>query len=180
MEAALIGLTGVLLGILLNELLRRKNRIEGYAARVFDKRLEVYEGLYERVSACSQVAADVIENADYSSEDRHAIVSAAIHEIAGWCDKHDMYINEEITVHCVPLLMGIEEVHDIPDVEKKEQRIRQFRESLVDAKRMIRKEAGIADIERVFTGITKPKHSSPVIEYYRTKKKELGIKGKWD
>lgn len=59
MEAAIIGLTGMLLGILLNELLRRRNRIEGYAVRVFDKRLEIYEGLYERVSACSEVAIDV-------------------------------------------------------------------------------------------------------------------------
>lgn len=180
METALIGLLGVLVGVLLNELLRRNNRIEGYATRVFDKRLEVYEGLYERVSASADVATDVVENPDYSSEQRHALVSAAIHEVAGWCDRHDMYINEELTVHCVPLLMGIEEVHDIDDNNEKQERMSRFRDDLRIAKKMIRKEAGIADIERLFASITKPKRSSPIIAHYRLKKKELRAKGKWE
>lgn len=180
METALIGLTGVLLGILLNELLRRRNRIEGFAARVFDKRLEIYEGLYERVCACGEVASDVAENPAYAEEERHALVSVAIHEIASWCDKHDMYINEEITIHCVPLLMGVEEVYGMSDTEAKGERMRQFHKDLLDARRMIRKEAGISDIENVFSGITKAKRSSPIINLYRAKKKERGIRGKWD
>jgi hypothetical protein len=96
-EAALIGLVGVLLGILLNEILRRKNRIEGYAARVFDKRLEIYEGLYERISVAGEMATDVIENSEYSSEQRHEIVSAAIHGIATWCDSNDMWAPRKTT-----------------------------------------------------------------------------------
>jgi xanthosine utilization system XapX-like protein len=43
MGTALIGLLGVLVGISINEWLRKRNRIETYAARVFDKRLEIYE-----------------------------------------------------------------------------------------------------------------------------------------
>jgi xanthosine utilization system XapX-like protein len=99
MGTALIGLLGVLVGISINEWLRRRNRIETYAARVFDKRLEIYEELYQRVSAAQEIANDVIENDGYSHDDRHAMVSAGVHSIAGGCDEHDdMYINEEITV----------------------------------------------------------------------------------
>lgn len=179
-EAALIGLVGVLLGILINEILRRKNRIEGYAARVFDKRLEIYEGLYERIGVAGEVAIDLIENPEYSSEQRHELVSTAIHAIATWCDTNDMYINEELTVHCVPLLMGVEDIYEIADAEEKDDRIKQFREDFRRAKKMIRKEAGIEDIERMFSSIVRPKRSSAIIDHYRSQKKKLNAKGKWD
>jgi hypothetical protein len=179
-EAALIGLVGVLLGILLNEMLRRRNRIEGYAARVFDKRLEIYEGLYERIGVAGDMATDVIENPDYSPEQRHEIVSAAIHGIATWCDSNDMYVNEELTVHCVPLLMGVENIYAMADAKEKEDRVKRYREDFRNAKKMIRKEAGIEDIERMFSGIVKPKRSSAIIDHYRIQKKKLKAKGKWD
>lgn len=180
METALIGLLGVLIGILLNEMLRRRNRIESYATRVFDKRLEIYEGLYTRVCVSGEIANDVIKNPKYSQKERHEIVSATIHDIAGWCDSHEMYINEELAVHCTPLLMGVEEIYDIEDGNEKKDQIEQFRNNLQNAKKMIRKESGIQDIEKMFSSITKPKHTSPIIDYYRKKRRELGIKGKWD
>jgi hypothetical protein len=85
METALIGLVGVLLGIFINEMLRRRNRIESYAGHVFDKRLEIYEGLYQRVAALGPLATDLIENSSYCRDQRHQIVSAAVHDVAGWC-----------------------------------------------------------------------------------------------
>lgn len=91
-----------------------------------------------------------------------------------------MYINEEIVVHCVPLLMGVDEIYSNPDVDAKEERMQQFRNLLLDAKRMICKEAGLEDIERIFTGITKPKRRSLIVDYHRSQKKRLGIKRRWD
>ena len=180
MNTALIGLVGVLLGIVINEVLRRRNRIENYATRIFDKRLEIFEELYARVSAAGEIGIDVIENPKYSPEQRHEIVSVAIHEIAGWCDKNDMYISVELTLLCTPLLMSIEEIHDVQDSNEKQSLIKQFREELRNAKKMIRKEAGIEDIERMFSSITKPKYTGPIIDYYRKKKREMAAKGKWD
>lgn len=180
MEKALIGLIGVLIGIILNEMIRRRNRIENYAVNLFERRLEIYEGLYERVSSCSAVASDVIENSEYTEEMRRDIVSESIHSIAGYCDKYDMYINEELAVHCTPLLMGVEDIYSIENDDEKKDAIKRFNEDLRNAKKMIRKEAGIEDIERLFSSITRPKHSSPIIDYYRKKKKELSIKGKWE
>jgi hypothetical protein len=135
METAFIGLAGVLLGIFINEILRRRNRIESYAGRVFDKRLEIYEGLYQRVAGLEPLATDLIQNPNYSHEERHQIVSVAVHDVAGWCDDNDMYINEELSVHCVPLLMGIEDIYDMKDDAEKQQVINQFRENLRTAKK---------------------------------------------
>jgi hypothetical protein len=180
METALIGFVGVLLGIFINEMLRRRNRIESYAGHVFDKRLEIYEGLYQRVAALGPLATDLIENSNYSHEQRHQIVSVAVQDIAGWCDDNDMYINEELTVHCVPLLMGIEDVYDMKDEASKQATIAHFRENFRAAKKMIRKEAGIEDIEKLFSRITKPRRSSPIVEAYREEKQRQGAKGKFD
>lgn len=180
METALIGLVGVLLGIVINEQLRRRNRIENYSTSVFDRRLGLYEELFRRVSRCSEVADEVIENDDLTKEQRHALVSEAIHEVAGFCDEHELYIDEELTVHCVPILMGVEDIHDIDNDDKKEKEVKRFRDNLLAAKRMIRKEAGIADLDKLFRAITKPKHSSQIIEYYREQKKKVGVKGKWE
>jgi hypothetical protein len=180
MEIAFIGLAGVLLGVLINEILRRRNRIESYAGRVFDKRLEIYEGLYQRVAGLGSLATDLIENPNYCHEERHQIVSVAVHDVAGWCDDNDMYINEELSVHSVPLLMGIEDVYDMKDEAEKQQVIKQFRENLRAAKKMLRKEAGIEGIEKLFSRITKPRRSSPIIEAYREEKERRGAKGKFD
>jgi hypothetical protein len=180
LETALIGLVGVLLGIILNEQLRRRNRIENYSTSVFDRRLRLYEELFRRVSQCSDVASEVIENGALTKEQRREAVSVAIHELAGFCDEHELYINEEVIVHCVPLLMGVEDIYYIEDKEEKKRETERFQGNLLAAKRMIRKEAGIADLDKLYRSITKPKYSSPIIEHYRKKKKEIGVKGKWE
>ena len=172
METALIALVGVLLGIVLNEQLRRRNRIENYSTSVFERRLSLYEELFRRVSMYSEVATEVIENDELTKEQRHEAVSFAIHEVAGFCDEHELYINEELTVHCVPILMGVEDIYYIDNKDEKERELERFRNNLLAAKRMIRKEAGIADLDKLYRSITKPKHAGPIIEYYRKKKKE--------
>jgi len=180
LETALIGLVGVLLGIVLNEQLRRRNRIENYSTSVFERRLSLYEELFRHVRMYSEVAINVIENDELSKEQRHEAVSIAIQEVARFCHEHELYISEEIALHCVPVLMGVEEIYYINDKDEKKREIKYFNNNLLAAKRMIRKEAGIADLDKLYRSITKPKHSSPIIEYFREKKKELGIKGKWD
>jgi len=145
-----------------------------------DKRLEIYEGLYQRVAALGALANDLAENSSYSHEERHQIVSVAVHDIAGWCDDNDMYINEKLAVHCVPLLMGIEDVYDMKDEAAKQEATTHFRENLRAANKMIRKETGIEDIEKLFSRITKPRRSSPIIEAYREEKQRRGAKGKFD
>lgn len=180
MESALIGLVGVLLGIILNELLRRRNRIENYSTIVFDRRLRLYEELNKRVSHYYEVADVILENKSLTAEERKSLVSDAIFQVAEFCDENELYINEEITVHCVPILMGFEEVPDIKNKSKRNHVVEKLRADLLAAKRMIRKEAGITDIEKLFSSITKSEHSSPTIEYFRKLKTETGRKGKFE
>jgi hypothetical protein len=45
---------------------------------------------------------------------------------------------------------------------------------------MIRKEAGIEGIEKLFSRITKPRRSSSIIEAYREEKERRGARGKFD
>lgn len=172
MESALIGFIGILIGIALNELLRRRNRIEGFAPKIFEKRLEIYEGLYSLMSMCGKLGEDVISTAEYSAEERKDIVSSGIHEVAEWCDTHGMYINSDLIVHCVPILMGIEDIYYISDTEQRKKEITRFRKLLRDSKLMICKESGIADINNLFTRITKAKHKSPIIDYYHSLQKK--------
>ena len=121
----------------------------------------------------------IIENKDIPKEDRHNLVSVSIHHVASFCDEHQLYLNDEITVHCVSLLMGFEDIPEIKDEKQRQESIKQFRNSLIAAKGMIRKEAGVADLDRLFRSIIKPRHSSLIIEYYRKLKKKQGVQGIW-
>lgn len=173
MESALIGIIGVIIGIIANEFIRRKNRIESYAQKTFDKRLEIFNELYQRVSVCGKVGQQLIADRELALAERLEVVSREIFEIAEWCDLHGMYLEEEVTVHCVTLLMGLEDVQEMEDETQKKERINSFQEQLRYAKKMIKKESGIEDVNRSFTSMTKAKYSSPVIDYYRKQKKAM-------
>ncbi len=180
MEIALIGLIGVLLGIVLNEKLRRRNRIENYSTSVFEKRLNLYEELYKHVSDYSQVANEVIDNKQLTKEQRLDMVSAAILTVAEFCDEHELYLDDELTLHCCTVLMDVEDIQDIDDRGEREQEVKRFHESLRLTKGMIRKEAGIADINKLFKKVIKPKHSSATIEYYRELMKKNKMRSRWE
>ena len=59
--APVIGIVGVVVGVLLNEFMRRRSRRELYAPKIFEKRLAAYEGLIEQIHQGSKVANEVIE-----------------------------------------------------------------------------------------------------------------------
>jgi len=164
MWIALIGIFGVILGAGLNELLRRKSRIESYMGRVFDKRLEKYEELMARLQAASEVATDVMENPEYTPEQRHALISAVILPIAQFTDDNELYIDPDLAPHCVATFMGAEDVFAIADPKEREERRKDIRDMYVNAKRMIREDSGIAEIDKLFKTMTKPRLSSPIIE----------------
>lgn len=161
----LVGLLGVVVGVLLNEYLRRGRRIEGYSLPVFERRLAAYAALMRLVDSLSSVAGDVLETNTYTAEERHAIVSAAVLEVADFCDRNQLFLDEELTVHCTTLLMGLEDVSD-----SKSQAGREFAdhlfEQLRNAKRMIRESSGVSQVDRLFRRVAKPKLRSPVIDYY--------------
>jgi len=87
-------------------------------------------------------------------------------------DEHSFYLNDEVMVHCGATFVGVGDVLDMPKGKKREEKTERFQRMIRDAKKMIRSESGMSEIDRAFRSVTKAKHSSPVIDYYRKLKVE--------
>jgi hypothetical protein len=57
MNSSLIGIVGILLGILVTEYFNRRKRVEVYAQKVFEKRLEVYDTLIKLLRTADTAAS---------------------------------------------------------------------------------------------------------------------------
>ncbi|MEJ2704884.1 MAG: hypothetical protein P8Z79_20800 [Sedimentisphaerales bacterium] len=161
---ALIGIFGVILGAGLNELLRRSRRIEQYTGQIFEKRLEKYERLMALLQTASEVATDVMKNTKYTYEQRHELISAVVLTIAEFGDDNELYIDQDLAAHCTATFMGAEDVLDVADPKEQEERRQEIRDMCSNARRMIREDSGIAQIDRLFKTMTKPRLSSPIIK----------------
>jgi hypothetical protein len=165
------GLAGVLLGSGLAEFFKRSNRIENYAPRVFEKRMQIYEELFRKLTDGQAVAEEIMKSDKHSAEERHAMISAVVLDLAEYCDANALYLNEELTLHCVGTFMGSEDVADIKNSRKQNEAAQHVRENVKSAKQMIKAEAGIEKLNRFFGRMTRSKLSSPLIDRYRELRK---------
>lgn len=171
MEAAIIGLIGVVFGIFLSEFLRRKSRIELYSNAVFEKRLKAYEDLYKLIHESQDIAYELINNPEYTIEEFKTIWPSVILKLTNYCDENALYLNEEIQVHCITSLIGLEEISEKLDQDDKEKLIESFGNKTGNAKLMIKQEIGIPEIEKLYRKISKSKPQSDIIKYYQSLKK---------
>ena len=74
--------------------------------------------------------------------------------------------------------MGIEEIYYIEDPADKENAIQQFRDNCNNLRLMIKRESGLEKLEKLFTTITKAKHQSEMIDYYRKTKERYDKDGR--
>lgn len=160
------GVLGTILGVLLNEFVRRKNRRELYAPKIFEKRLSAYESLAELIDSGSDAATQVIENPDLSAEQRHGLIAAVVMSIAKSVDKNRLYIDEELGAHCTALFMGVEDIHTA-EPEDREKLLKNYRHLRTEALRMIGEDSGVAEINKLFRTINRPKIGGPVVEAIR-------------
>lgn len=172
MSQALLAIGSLLLGVALNEWIRRSNRIESYSATIFEKRLGIYEELWKKILAGSEVAEEVINNTALTAEQRHELISAVVHSVAGFCDENVLYLNEEVTIQCCTLFMGVEDIQGEPTATKKERMISVYRNAYRQTLEIIRAETGLKRINELFRKVTKAEHSSEVIEYFQTLQNE--------
>jgi len=166
MTQALIGVMGVLIGILINEALRRHRRIEDYSTKIFEKRLQVYEELYWKLHECYNVGNEVLSG-DHSAEKRHEIMASLVFPLLEFMDKNSLYLSDEIGVHCGGMWMSVDE---IPSIENDGERLSQteaYNQDFKDAKDMIKGESGLREIDKLFRSIAKPKYSSRLVGHYR-------------
>lgn len=169
--APILGILGVTIGVLLNEFMRRQNRREVYAPKVFERRLAVYEGLAELINSGSTLANQAMDDPDLKAEERRVLVSEAILPIAVYTDRYRLFIDEELRVHCTALFMGVEDIHDAPEGERAQLR-EDYRKMYIESYRMIAEDAGIEAINGLFKKINRPRIESPVIEYLRKLRRE--------
>ncbi|EQA99824.1 hypothetical protein L288_19265 [Sphingobium quisquiliarum P25] len=171
LTGALIGLVGVPLGIVLGELLRRRQRAEQFAATIFAKRLEAYDALLSTLFESYRIANEVIDNQKLSAAERHELISAAIMPIAEHTTRSALYIDEELGAHCTALFMGVEDLRDLPKSEQ-QARLAQFRRDWRETRRMILEDSGVTKVNRLFRDINRPRINSPVIERIRELQRE--------
>jgi hypothetical protein len=164
--APTFGIIGIILGVLLNEFLRRKNRREVYAIKIFEKRLAAYEGLAELIDEGSEIASDVVENTNLTGEQRNELISVAIGAIAKFVDRHRLYIDEELAVHCAALFMGVEDIQEA-DGEEREKRLKHYYYMRKEALRMIAEDSGVAELNKLFKAINRPRLDGPIIKRIR-------------
>jgi hypothetical protein len=174
MVTALIGLIGVLVGGFLNEYFRRRSRIEIYSKEVFEKRLSAYEELYKKMEGAFLIAGDIIERSNYSKEERHEVWSEVVLNVAAFTDENGLYLNENLIVHCMLTLIGVEDIYYIEDPKEKKEQVERFGEGYVNAKKLIRKETGLEALDKLFGSISKAKLESDYISYYQRRKKKFG------
>jgi hypothetical protein len=167
----LIGMAGVVIGTVLNEYLRRGRRVEAYSSDIFKKRLETYETLMSLIHDGSDLANKAIEDPDLSPEERHDLVSSAVVPVAQFVDHNALYIDEELAPHCVALFMGTEDIHAASESEKQQLLVR-YHKSLKETYRMIREDSGVAQLNKLFRSINRPKITSPVIDAIRELRRE--------
>ena len=170
--SAITGLLGVLIGCILTELIRRKNRVEYYCQQVFTKRLAVHEKLFSILQKMSARADDVIANAGHTREQRHALVSEIVIEVASFCDEEALYLDDRLTVHCTAVMMGVEDIHDMAAEDDRTQAIHDFQHQLREAKRMVKESCGMKEAETLYHRIYRTILKSDVIDYYSAAKKE--------
>ena len=178
MESAIIGLVGVVLGIVLNEVLRRRNRVEVLLSKAFEKRLSVYDEMFRKLNDCISIAHDVMENPKYSKEERSELWSTVVLDVAEFSDANRLYLNEDITVHSMMTLIGIEDIFEIEDSKRKEKEKAKFGREIHEAKEMIRKETGLAELDNLFRSITKAKHQSNYLDYVNKMRQKYAKKSK--
>ena len=174
---SLIGLFGVVAGVVLNEVLRRSRRVETFTPKIFEKRLAKYEELMALLQAGYEVASDVMENPEHSVEERHDLISGAALSIARFTDQEDLYIDDELAAHCVAAFLDAEDVMSIEDPAERETARRHIGDMYVEAKRMIREDSGVHQIDKLFKTIHKPKLSGPIIDrirYLKSHPEEVG------
>lgn len=164
---AIFGVIGVLTGVIATELLRRHRRIEVYSARVFDVRLGKYAELLSLLNSSSKIATDVVENLEYSKDERHSLISEIVLDIAKFVDENQLYIDEEVAIQCMTIFMGAEDVLDIEDADEREKEKNRISKSYTLTRRLIREHSGVAEVDKFFKKVAKPASTSPVIEYFR-------------
>jgi flagellar capping protein FliD len=172
---SLTGIVGVSLGIFITEYFRRRGRVELYSKEIFQRRLDVYEKLYEKLRKFSSAAHDIMDNPEYAKEERDEMLSSIIVDLAQFVDSNGLYLNSLIVAQCLTILVDIRDVYYIEDLEEKKGEVEKFTESIQGVEGMIKAETGLEALDKLFDSISKAntKHTREIVSYFQKRNREL-------
>lgn len=173
--SSFVGILGMLVGILVNEYFKRKDREALFSEAIFQKKLKIYEELFAKMHNASKIGATITDEESLSKEKRHQIWSEVVLDVAGYTDKYELYINEEIAAHCMLTLIGIEDIYYL-EKNKKKKEISKFHEGLKEVSNLIKEETGIKRLEKFLKKINEPKIRSSYIEAFKEIKNKYNKK----
>lgn len=162
----LIGLIGVAVGAGISELFRRRQRVEQFAGLVFAKRLEAYDNLWTLLQLGHSAVGEMLDDDTLSADERKEVVSAAVVSLAQFTDRHSLFLEEEVTVHCCTIFMGADEIPDLVEPEKAT-RLALYQRHWRLTRELVMESSGMARINRTFGSINKPRYKFPVVDYFR-------------
>ncbi len=177
MENAIIGIVGILLGIILNEYFRHKNRIENYSQKIFENRLPVYEKLYELVDKTNNSINNYIVDDSLPFEERFNGTYEEGMKVIQYCTEKQFYLSDELAVLIGSAIVNTSTIFEPEEEKEIEDATVRFRLDIRDIKIMILKESGIYEINKHFKSVGKVKYKGPVIDYYKKLKEQYKING---
>jgi hypothetical protein len=175
MSEALVGLLGLLAGLLISEYFRRQRRIEEYAREVFQRRIEIYEGLYKKLLIADSVAAE-LENGDPEEPELAAARHAIINLVMEYLDRNGLFLDEDLTVHAALTVLNIHEIAEAGSQDKRSDLLREYWERSKELKVLMRRVTGLEKLGKLFQTITKAEIDSEYVDLWRKAKREAGVR----
>ena len=142
---------------------RRRNRVEAYSLKVFERRLEVFEGLFRLVQEAYQVACEVLDNTELSHEERTALVFPAGLRIAEYTDENALYLDHYVAADAAAFMLGVDDILAIEDLTEREAEISVFRQRYKSLKQLIIEESGVYQVNQHFRLVSRSRPDSPII-----------------
>jgi hypothetical protein len=165
--SALIGIAGIFIGIFLAEFFRRRSKIEKFTEVLFNKRLNIYEELFEKYLDLTNVFYALNES-NSEAHEKLDVWQQNVFDFLRWMDKKFMFIGDELSVHLSLTLLSAGDFIDGDRTKSLNEVLSEFGE----AKLLIRKSLGLDSIENDFIRTSKSSLSSNYIEYYQNLKKK--------
>lgn len=160
-------------GFVISELIRRMNRAESFNAQIFNKRLEVYCGLYalwnktysNMVDFTQAICDDELEQGD--KLDVHLKL---LTPLLNYLDTNSLFLSEELVVQCGSAYLGFDDFSK----EEAPKYLLTIQEQNKVVIAMIKSESGLDMLNKNIKSILHYRHKSPVISYYHKVRKEQG------
>ncbi len=173
MLIALAGVAGIIIGIFINEAIRRINRVEEYSLKVFDRRLQTYEKLSITIDQTSSDISDIINDDSLKPADKYNMCFKLGLDVVIEMQRNQLYINNYISIHIGGAFVNTGDIVQEEDDEKRELMLDDFKYRIKKAQEMIANESGVSKVNKHFQTITKATHKSPIIDYYNELKKTM-------